>query len=64
MGIEGEEITRRILTESDYFNRGEEVVVEGPNYQDAGSRNEEIFVSPRDKGSVTKATRVPVVRIP
>ena len=60
--LEEEEIASRTSSESDFSNKGKEVVVERLNYQDTGKRNEEVLVSPRDRGSVTKVTRVPVVK--
>ena len=59
-----EEIASRTSSQSYFSNKGKEVVVEGLNHQDIGRRNEGILVSPRDRGSATKATHVPVVRSP
>ena len=53
---EGEEVSSRTLTESDHSSKREEGVTEGSSHQDAGEGVEGVFSSPRDRGSVAKAT--------
>lgn len=59
-----QEVASRASVESDCSSKGKGVVAKGSSHQATGERDEEIFTSPRDRGSATKAARIPAARNP
>jgi hypothetical protein len=64
LAAEGEEVSSRASTESDHSSKREKVVAKGSSRQNTEEGIEGVFASPRDRGSVAKATQIKGVRKP